>query len=524
MALPLLGYAALFAVMRSDAIRPRVQEAVHAATGRAFTLSGPIGLTTSLVPRITLDGPSLANLPGGSRPEMLRARRIEAEVALLPLLSRRVEVRSLRIIGPDLLLESDADGRPNWQLGPAARPDAVARQPDRAPATPSQPLVLDVASLTIEDGRVTWRGATTEVVEIPRLSVRAAGAETRAEGSIAARGIAARLGATMGPLTPVLRGAGDPWPVRVALSAEGVNIEANGTLDLPVAPTGWRGRLAVTADSTGRFAALAPGVAFPPAQGLSAVVEGDGAAGLRSLHVAVTRVALPPAFGNAALESVQASAPAPDAPTTITGSLRVRELSLALNAVGPNLATLRDAAVAWPVSGSLAAEGLWVEAAATLPPGFRAGRQGPVEGTLVLRVTDLQALGARSGAAVPPLHDAALDARWRIAPEGTEVPEFTLQAREGVGRGSFSVRRADPVPAVQARLAFDRLDLDGLRPGPTAAGPGAGAPEAPAPAAEAPAPGALAPNAPSPGSTPGPAPAPRRRGECFRTFRFPYPC
>ena len=45
--------------------------------------------------------------------------------ALLPLLSRRVEVHRLVLQSPDILLETDAEGRPNWAFAPAG----VAAQP-----------------------------------------------------------------------------------------------------------------------------------------------------------------------------------------------------------------------------------------------------------------------------------------------------------------------------------------------------------------------------------------------------------
>ncbi|MFC7539484.1 hypothetical protein ACFQU2_08465 [Siccirubricoccus deserti] len=69
---------------------------------------------------------ALANMPSGSRPEMLRMRRAEVELALLPLLSRRVEVRRLVLVAPDLLLETDKAGQPNWAFAPPGAAPAPA--------------------------------------------------------------------------------------------------------------------------------------------------------------------------------------------------------------------------------------------------------------------------------------------------------------------------------------------------------------------------------------------------------------
>ena len=54
LALPLLGYAALSVLLDGENLRQRVEGAVTAATGRRFTLSGPVGLKLALVPTVVL--------------------------------------------------------------------------------------------------------------------------------------------------------------------------------------------------------------------------------------------------------------------------------------------------------------------------------------------------------------------------------------------------------------------------------------------------------------------------------------
>src|SRR6478609_11561500 len=118
--------------------KPRIQAAVRQATGRELTLDGPIGVKFSLVPTLTVEGAALANAPGGSRPQMATVKRVELELALLPLLSRQVEVRRLLLVAPDILLETDAEGRPNWLFGKVAPADAPPA-PAPAPAPEVRP-------------------------------------------------------------------------------------------------------------------------------------------------------------------------------------------------------------------------------------------------------------------------------------------------------------------------------------------------------------------------------------------------
>jgi len=109
-ALPLAGYLALRSFVDADALRPRLVTAVRDAIGRELSVGG-IGLGLSLRPSVVLADVALANAPGGSRPAMLTARRAKVQVALLPLLSRRIEVLRVELDQPDLLLETDAAGR-----------------------------------------------------------------------------------------------------------------------------------------------------------------------------------------------------------------------------------------------------------------------------------------------------------------------------------------------------------------------------------------------------------------------------
>jgi uncharacterized protein involved in outer membrane biogenesis len=92
---------------------------VKQQTGRELTLQGPIRLGFSLQPTLTVQGAAFANPPGFSRPQMATLERLDLKLALLPLISHRVEIDKLVLVKPDILLEIDAKGRPNWQFTPA---------------------------------------------------------------------------------------------------------------------------------------------------------------------------------------------------------------------------------------------------------------------------------------------------------------------------------------------------------------------------------------------------------------------
>ena len=107
---------------------PEIAEAVADATGRELTLGGPLDLAISLTPVVVAENVSFANADWGSRPQMATIERIEVQIALLPLISSEVEVLKLVVSGADILLETDAEGRANWEF----EEKAAASPEDRA--------------------------------------------------------------------------------------------------------------------------------------------------------------------------------------------------------------------------------------------------------------------------------------------------------------------------------------------------------------------------------------------------------
>jgi hypothetical protein len=138
-----------------------VAERVREGTGRVLAVRGAMDL--SIWPRVALvaDDVTFGNAGWGVRPEMIRAARVEVRVALWPLLRQRIEIDELRLVKPDVLLETDRDGRGNWEFGTA--------QPDRNGKDAATPVPALLAErIAVEDGRIAWRdgssGRTTTLV------------------------------------------------------------------------------------------------------------------------------------------------------------------------------------------------------------------------------------------------------------------------------------------------------------------------------------------------------------------------
>jgi uncharacterized protein involved in outer membrane biogenesis len=114
--LALLASIAGYLVLSSydfNSLKPEISKAVKDATGRELVIGGDIDLKISLTPALIVEDISFANAEWGSRPQMARIKRAEVEVSLLPLLYGELELNRLILLEPDILLETDKDGRSN---------------------------------------------------------------------------------------------------------------------------------------------------------------------------------------------------------------------------------------------------------------------------------------------------------------------------------------------------------------------------------------------------------------------------
>jgi uncharacterized protein involved in outer membrane biogenesis len=120
---------------------PRIEE----ATGRQVTIND---MSLSVFPIIALDvrGLTLANKPRFSDRPLLSLDRVLVDVKLMPLFDKRVEVSSLLLEKPRILLETNEDGSSNY----TDKKPAAATQEQRGAAASSSSL----AAVLLSDFRI----------------------------------------------------------------------------------------------------------------------------------------------------------------------------------------------------------------------------------------------------------------------------------------------------------------------------------------------------------------------------------
>jgi uncharacterized protein involved in outer membrane biogenesis len=262
-----------------NSYKDRVAAAVFQATGRALAIDGNISLALLPSPTLSVEGVRLANLPGGSSPDMARLKSLDVHVALIPLMSGRIQVTRISLLEPVILLERLADGRANWQVQPQSQTGGQVPAPSGPAGTTGGVRTLDISvdNFSIENGILIYRAGGTE----QRLeSINATISARSIYGPYAAQGQAmfGNLPADFQLSTAVLETGTIPIQLSLSLAGNAAVLSFEGSAEQAAGTL--QGRLqAKLADPA--LAAKAAGVTnLPPALAqpfrISAAVTGSG--------------------------------------------------------------------------------------------------------------------------------------------------------------------------------------------------------------------------------------------------------
>lgn len=143
--LALLGL--YIAVMNIDIERHRdqIEALLTRSLDREVKIGGAIRLERSLQPSVHVADISIANPAWAARPHFATARRLQLQVALLPLLEQRLQIVRFGLVEADIELQRSRDGRRNWEFGGASEESAGSK------------MVAEVFSVTIQRSKLAYR-------------------------------------------------------------------------------------------------------------------------------------------------------------------------------------------------------------------------------------------------------------------------------------------------------------------------------------------------------------------------------
>lgn len=168
----LLAVAAgiVYALFDAEAIKRQITEQVAAKTARVLTIDGEVGL--SVWPELAVRAGRVSLSEADGKTDFAAIDSLRVAVAVMPLLSGRLEAREIEIDGLALTLIKRRDGALNIEdllAGQNEKP-AIEAKPAAATAEDSQPLQVDIAGLALRNARFTWRdeaaGKTTQFSSI----------------------------------------------------------------------------------------------------------------------------------------------------------------------------------------------------------------------------------------------------------------------------------------------------------------------------------------------------------------------
>lgn len=154
--------SALFLLITWDGVQLQVQLAreFRSRLMRPLAMEHPPRLRFQPGPTVVIDGLALGNALGAGIP--IKASRVEASLALFPLLRGKFEVERLRVLDPEVKLTREADGE--FDLADLAKLLDATDRP--------WPILWQLEGLSIERGRLEYlEGRKSSALRLERISL-----------------------------------------------------------------------------------------------------------------------------------------------------------------------------------------------------------------------------------------------------------------------------------------------------------------------------------------------------------------
>ncbi|MFC1577915.1 AsmA family protein [Thermodesulfobacteriota bacterium] len=208
--------------------KPQIAQLVFDATGRELTIAGNIDFEIGIRPTLIVEDASFQNASWSSTPDLARVKRMEVQIAILPLIIGKIDFTHLVLIEPAVIVEFDSAGTSNFSFGTSGE-----EQDDSGIAPP--PLIF--SDIRIEKGHFTYRDAQSDfkfIVRIDHLTGEIPGFDKSLlldfEGAF--NNIPLRLNGTVGPIWAWVE-PGYELPVDITIAAGGATAGVKGEMRDP---------------------------------------------------------------------------------------------------------------------------------------------------------------------------------------------------------------------------------------------------------------------------------------------------
>jgi AsmA protein len=464
------GAAAIFiSQFDPNTLKPRIIEAVKKATGRDLALNGKISLIPSLWTTVRVDDVAFANPPGFSRPQMATIQSLEVQIALLPLLSSAVQIDSLTLRKPDILLETTATGQNNWQLTPEPSP-ATAPQAPSEPATKTK-TAISVEEIRIQDGTIAYLDDATHkltTLGLPTLKADASSPDSPLHLAVDAsyNGNPFSVTADTGGLTRLQDPAATtPWPVKLTVTAAQAKLTADGSLTQPLLGKGYTFNVSGSIPDATALTPFLQGATPPPLHDVTFAAKLADTGGKIPDFSTLTLHIGPSVINGVALDKLDIDAPRLDQPIKIDAAAKLGDAPLTANGTfGPPAQFMPGAKPEpFPVDLTIHAAGATATAKGSVAD---AHALTGANIAITAQIPDLSALSPLARRPLPALKTIVFQATLTDAnggfQHGAALHGMALTSADGdlSGDAAFGLGAR---PSLTAGLKSSRIDLDAVQ-------------------------------------------------------------
>ncbi len=146
--------------------KPTITNAVKKAIGRELTIAGNIDFKMGIRPILVVEDVRFQNASWSTTPDLARVKRLETQVAVLPLITGQFDLARLVLVEPVVIVEFDRNGTSNFAF------DTGAPDKEKDDTTiPPPPLAF--SDILIENGQFIYRDARSDfnfTIRIDRLT------------------------------------------------------------------------------------------------------------------------------------------------------------------------------------------------------------------------------------------------------------------------------------------------------------------------------------------------------------------
>ncbi len=242
--------AALVYLIPTDFYKQKIEEQASIMLGRELQINGPVSIKLFPNLQARAQNVTLANPPGFSEANFATMREMRTSIALMPLFSRKVEIKEFILVEPVVVLEKRRNGAVNWAIGNSERAGERASANTGFAREPGAlPLEASLGEVRLIDGdikiidRVKDKRHHLEGVNLT-LNMPSLDGPMKADGQLKLNNSAYTLSGMLGGLKPFLEGEQTPLKLKLDNTLysltfdgafdEGSKIVASGALRLNI--------------------------------------------------------------------------------------------------------------------------------------------------------------------------------------------------------------------------------------------------------------------------------------------------